>query len=113
MHLLGPTEAPDCGGTMTTEVVPLIIETQKPVNWKAVVSLAVGGAAVVAGTIFGLQANAAKNAYETAYQQGGISADAARGHINSMNRNATLANVSFAVAGVAGLAGGAMLVFDF
>lgn len=111
LHLLGPSEPPDCGGVATTEVVPLIIEAPAT-NWKAIVTTGVGGAALVAGAIFGLQANAAQSELETGYANGGLSRDAATASRNAMDRNATLANVSFIVGGLAAAAGVGMFVFD-
>lgn len=110
MHLLGPAEEPDCGGAITSEIIPLVIEAE-PRSWKGIVAVAIGGAAVVAGTIFALQANAAKGRLEDG--QGELSQDAMRANLSTLQTNRRLATASFIVGGVAGAAGGVMLAFDF
>lgn len=110
IHLLGVKEAPDCGGTAHSDVIPLFVESN-PTNWKAVAVLAVGGAAVVAGVIFGLQASAAKGKLDDA--KGDLSRDAMRSHVADFNSNRTLATASLITGGVVGAAGGVMLAFDF
>lgn len=110
MHLLGPAEEPDCGGMATSEIIPLVIEAE-PTNWKGIVAVAIGGAAVVAGTIFALQASAAKGRLEEA--KGSLSEDAMLANMSSLQTNRRLATASFIVGGVAGATGGVMLAFDF
>lgn len=110
LHLLGAKETPDCGGTTHSDVIPLIIESD-PTNWKAVALLAFGGASVIAGVVFGLQANAALAKIKDANQD--ISLDATRSYAADYQRNGMWAITGLATGAVAGAAGGVILAFDF